>query len=210
MCPQDVVLGGLGIQPQHCIIFNTLDPHDGGARRVAVVVRPAHTADVVVNGVRISGDTRLVHGDRWVCVGVGEGLCMVQEGRPLCPHTHSHTHTRLWAPPRGVWCLPVPCVFSCVCSDWRWACLPCCSSKTRGRLPAGLLRPPRLVCVCLCVCVYACGRVWQGGLERLWPIFPPPMWPCHFPMLPHAFPVFSLTPLAPPPRPWLISPATVS
>jgi hypothetical protein len=81
---QNIEVNAVGIQPQHCIVLNTLDgvarelgsddsptptgsKHAAVGRRLVVVIRPGRSAEVLVNGVRATEDTVLVHGDR--CVG---------------------------------------------------------------------------------------------------------------------------------------------
>lgn len=76
---QDVVLGALGIAPQHCTVTCSTDSGrggdaeellssavsaDGARRSVSVTLKASHLADVFVNGRRCSGDTRLHNGDR--------------------------------------------------------------------------------------------------------------------------------------------------
>eukprot|EP00039_Didymoeca_costata_P010377 m.139667 g.139667 ORF g.139667 m.139667 type:complete len:1667 (+) comp14805_c0_seq1:372-5372(+) len=56
--PQDIVLSGLGIAKEHCIIDN---------RNGDLFVTPVGNAQTFVNGKPISGDTALAHGFRLAC-----------------------------------------------------------------------------------------------------------------------------------------------
>ncbi len=148
---QNVVVGALGMQPQHCIIFNTLEPTGGpdpASRRIAVVVRPASTAEVLVNGTRVTTDTRLAHGDRygvwrgralWACAaGVRCGLCEC-----ACLSVCS---LRVGSNPAGP-----PSPSSCAaCPVLRSVPRCCCCSKTPGRLQAAAPTPISLQVRCWC------------------------------------------------------------
>lgn len=69
--PQDIVLGGLNILTEHCVIVNTMmssTGDDDGAVHSGIVIKPCRGAEVYVNGalVRDADGCPLKHGDRLV------------------------------------------------------------------------------------------------------------------------------------------------
>ena len=71
---QNILLGGLGVRSQHCLLLHataTVDKEkdkDPPVVKSVVAVRPGKHSDVYVNGRLVAADTKLNHGDRCDCV----------------------------------------------------------------------------------------------------------------------------------------------
>ena len=92
-CIQNIEVNAVGVLPQHCVVLNTLEGGEGGEsgdapsapnKRLVVVLRPGRHATVAVNGVRATDDTKLMHGDWYVCSRFRHANDYLDEVYPLC------------------------------------------------------------------------------------------------------------------------------